>query len=491
MSRTSMLCTALAISLSSLALVVCGSGPAHAATCRPTGVAGDVDRDGRADLVVGDPYADGSQGAVEVVRHSGQRTHITRSQLPGDPGDEPEFGTAVAVADLTGDGCLDLAISSPGDGGREGEDVPDHEGDPPDPGTPALPTVFIVRGTPTGFTTAEPIRVTDPEAGTFTSFADDIAVLQPTPTSPPQLVVGMSTRREGRGGVAVYGFDGGRPGAPVIVDRSSPGVDGSATARSYFGESVATSGRSIVVGAPGTRVAGVDQAGSVTVLTSTAAAPRSFTGRSWSQDSAGVPGGPEVEDGFGYSVAAGHGWVAVGVPTEDLDGRTNPGAVQLFQLSAAGDLVPRQLLGQNTAGIPDSSEDYDRFGESVTIGLGLQRAGVPAVLVTSPLEARAAPAPQYSGAWTVVHLPTVKAAGYSLASPGVPGHPAADAGYDMEVSALAGPQASAAARRDAVVVGIPNRSRGRVLVDASWRGTWQSLESSEVATSDGFGAALG
>ncbi|MVA75061.1 hypothetical protein GC722_03310 [Auraticoccus sp. F435] len=482
---------ALTVALVSTGLLLSGVAagpPAHAAGCRPSAVPDDIDRDGRSDLVVGDPYADRNEGRVEVVYNDGRRAMIRRSQLPGDPGDASFFGSAVALGDFTGDGCLDLAVGSPSDGYVEPEDADDGGGDP---GRPAEPKVFVLRGTSTGITTSDPVVVLDPEMGEYSGFGNDLAVLQPYPDSRAQLVVGMPSRDGGRGGVAFFAFDDdGQPGEPVLVDRDTPGVDGSATPDSMFGASLATIGHSVLVGADGTAVSGRRRAGSVTMLTNTDAAPQTFKGVSYSQDSAGVSGGAETNDRFGYSVAAHGGWVAVGVPEENLGEDVDAGAVQLFRRNAgAGTLTPVQMVSQETAGVPGGSEDYDRFGSSVTVGRGLQRAGVLALAVAAENEEDDPDVPD-TGAWTVLDLPTLRGSRYSLSSPGVPGADARGAGAFMHVAVLGGPQAATAERRDALVVALPSRSRGRVLVSPPWLGSWESFQSGDYPTSAEFGAAV-
>ncbi|MGP3949871.1 FG-GAP repeat protein [Streptomyces sp. 7N604] len=95
-----------------------------------TAAAGDIDRDGYADLVTGqgsrlaDDVPDPSGGAGSVtVRYGGPggpaagRTPVTYHQgTPGVPGDNEladNFGAAVAVGDVTGDGYADVAAGAP------------------------------------------------------------------------------------------------------------------------------------------------------------------------------------------------------------------------------------------------------------------------------------------------------------------------------------------------------------------------------------------
>ena len=82
----------------------------------------------------------------------------------------------------------------------------------------------------------------------------------------------------------------------------------------------------------------------------------------------GVPGKPEAGDRFGRSLdtiqVGSTTRLAVGVPGEDIGSDANAGSVQLFT-SDTEDIDPGPSLDQDTAGVSDSTESGDTFGDKV------------------------------------------------------------------------------------------------------------------------------
>ncbi|MFD4141772.1 FG-GAP and VCBS repeat-containing protein [Streptomyces sp. NPDC058572] len=101
----------------------------------------------------------------------------------------------------------------------------------------------------------------------------------------------------------------------------------------------------------------------------TARKPVKFT-----QDTAGVPGSSENEDHFGAAVTAGdvngdgYADLAIGSPGEDLAGKRNAGMVTVL-LGRAGGLsgTGAKAYDQNTSGITGAVENYDHVGMSLKL----------------------------------------------------------------------------------------------------------------------------
>lgn len=87
-----------------------------------------------------------------------------------------------------------------------------------------------------------------------------------------------------------------------------------------------------------------------------------------SQNSAGVPGGAEANDRYGYSLAGTNRYFAVGNPGEAAGDLEFAGGVAIFSHTLS-DGIPTPLLGlgQDSTGIGGGSEAGDRFGESISM----------------------------------------------------------------------------------------------------------------------------
>ncbi len=106
-----------------------------------------------------------------------------------------------------------------------------------------------------------------------------------------------------------------------------------------------------------------------------------------SQNWPGMPGSSETGDHFGQAVAYRDGRLAIGIPYESTAGVTQSGRVQLATWVASENrLRVGKSFDQNTRGVPGSNEKKDRFGGVLTIARGLTGRGSYDVVVGTPTE---------------------------------------------------------------------------------------------------------
>ncbi|MEU0898072.1 FG-GAP-like repeat-containing protein [Streptomyces massasporeus] len=416
--------------------------PATTATAAPAaGPTADFNGDGYGDVAFATPYAKvdgkGMAGYVAVVYGGatgldpGKHTVISQNTagVPGAAEAEDSFGEAIAPADLNGDGYTDLAVGSPGedvgddvDGGsvtvlwgsasglKNGTTVKDpavsghdhwgtlltagdFDGDgKPDLAASAYADPYVVRGpfTTTG-TTGTVRRVALPE----TSYSVDAMAAGDTNNdgrSDLALTYRVRLNEDETGswskGAAYLGTATGldtslpRPlngGTSIALgDIDGDGYDEIALGNVLSKEddhSGSLGGRVVVIrGSEGGPVNGDAPMAELT------------------QDSEGVPGADEADDGFGSALsigdtdADGHGDLAIGVVFEDVGTVENAGATILMNGSASGvSRTGARTVTQDTAGVPGSAESSDYFGSDVLLA-DVSKDGHPDFTVTAGFE---------------------------------------------------------------------------------------------------------
>jgi hypothetical protein len=132
----------------------------------------------------------------------------------------------------------------------------------------------------------------------------------------------------------------------------------------------------LAIGAPGEDLAGGADSGAVYVVYGSDSGLDPATGELWTQGTAGVPGGDEAGDQFGFALAAGDfdgdfvDDLAIGAPGEEVSGLAGAGAVTLLPGSEGVGLVAAGSvqLSQGDGIVPGGLEAGDRFGEVLAAG---------------------------------------------------------------------------------------------------------------------------
>jgi len=355
---------------------------------------GDFNADGFADVAVGVPGAvvggDLDAGSVHVFYGSanGFRTdndEVFDQDIAGIAGDaEPgdQFGSALATGDFDGDGYADLAI------GAAGEDI----GSVVDAGA-----IWILYGSAGG--------------GLSATGSDDFNESSPG--------VPQSTDTEDRMGHALAGgdFDGdgfddlavGIPGkdhpncaggpddGEIVVFPGSAGGVTTAGLQSVqagnvvhcgavIGESLAAADfdddgyEDLAYGVPTYMDGGgggTPESGAIYVVAGSAAGLDNAVWEIWSQESAGVPGTAEDLDHMGEALAIGNfdgnsrADLAIGLPFngDGVGDVGDPGgALTLFGSSSLLTSTGANWIEQGSAGVPDTRETNDRFGNALASG---------------------------------------------------------------------------------------------------------------------------
>ncbi len=347
---------------------------------------GDFDGDGYDDLAIGVPAegVNGASGAGMVTVLYGSSDGLSGSGSTslyqdkenvkgvGEPGDS--FGAALATGDFNGDGYADLAVGVPGEDVDEAVDAG---------------MVHAFPGSKAGLSVIGDILIEQNQSG-FKGLAEPGDQLGSALAAGPinwdgydDLVIGVpgeGIHGSGRAGMIMF-VPGSASGLTDYGDRlihqDTNGIKGRVEPGDLFGASVAVGDidgdgySDIAVGTPGEDIAGVLDAGSVSLVFGGFAEPSSRD-QLWHQDDVGILGTGEISDQFGYAISLldfekdGQLDLVVGIPLEDLTAWADAGDIAVLfagsqGIGAAGNL----RLNQSLDGMQGTAEHGDLLGSAV------------------------------------------------------------------------------------------------------------------------------
>jgi hypothetical protein len=303
-------------------------------------------------------------GDVESKEQRGGRV-ILRASLGEEQQIGDRFGAAMALADIDGDGCVDVVVGAPG----------------VDQGSGA---VYVIYGTRAGLGTGASIRI-PLQASPGDAFGEALAVESLRPSTTQRNIGRIWVGAPGRdvagqvnaGAVAYTEVVDRVASEPRLYTQNSPGVPGVAERGDRFGEELAPlqpeelGGRGgVLVGQPSEDIGARIDAGMLTVLPAPATSPASPGAYGVTEDTQGIPGAVEAGDRFGAAVDAFGGVAWVGVPGEDVGAVRDAGMVHALRIGAtkATSLTHLRQGQDNGTTIPGRPEAGDHFGASVRGG---------------------------------------------------------------------------------------------------------------------------
>lgn len=368
---------------------------------------GDFNGDSYADLAVGVPGEDvgtiKDAGAVQVLYGSAAGIGVTGNQFlsqatsgsvnAAETGDR--FGSSLAAGDIAGSSQADLAVGVPYEDVSSAKDAG---------------AVHILRGSSSGLTTAGNQLLSQNSTGagdkseTGDHFGTALAIGNVGAGSKRDLVVGTPLENVGKvadaGAVQFFPGTSGAvsTGADKVITQNSKGIADKAEKGDHFGAALAaaniagTSYADVAVGIPYENVGKVADAGAIALLRGAKAGLSTGSDQFITQNSKGAVDKSEKADHFGAALAAANlsgtskAELAVGVPLENFNGKSNAGAVQVFPGGTKGlSLGSDQLLQQDRPGSEAAVETNDHFGGSLA-GANVVGSSLADLVVGVPYE---------------------------------------------------------------------------------------------------------
>lgn len=361
----------------------------------------DFNGDGYDDLAI---YADTNQGTVHVlygsssgIQTSSPADQVWTSDSPGVNANGQSFGFSMAVGDYDGDGYSDLAA---GVGSETVDGVSD------------AGAVDVIYGSSAGLRTSPASDGTGRTDQLWTQNSPGVEEKAEFFDLVGTVVASGNFNGDGFDDLAITALDedlpygAHYPGAvnnPGVVHvlygsssglqafsppdqlwtQDSPGVEDVIEDSDSFGRTLAIGdfngdgNDDLAVGVLGEGFDSVFGAGAVNVLYGSTSGLQTSSppDQLLSQNSPGVDDTSESNDHFGGPLASsdfngdGYGDLAVGIPGEDIGGKANAGAVQVFYGSSSGLQASSpndQIWHQNVPGVEESNEVGDSTGSSLT-----------------------------------------------------------------------------------------------------------------------------
>lgn len=338
------------------------------AAAAPSGLQGDFNGDGYRDVAVAAPGATVSgkkwAGQVAVVFGTASGLDPAKRQvvsqntagIPGTAETDDEFGDQVAAADLDRDGYSDLIVGTQHETSGSAEDAG---------------TVVVVWGSSSGLSGGTTVKNPQTLYGSY--FGMSIAAADFTGDGKPDLAISAQSDSENPSSYRVRLIRGPftRSGSTGAVTTYSPGIDRPAlTAGRVSGD---TKADLVVTG----RKPNSDQLATAVYYKGTASGlSRAATLRT------------AVTAAIGDLDKDGYGDIVLGNPEEpdSEPSASTGGKIHVIYGTGSGPSSSRRVsYTQNTAGVPDSSEYGDGFGQALAIG-DFDRNGYADLAVGAPGE---------------------------------------------------------------------------------------------------------
>jgi len=334
--------------------------------------AGDLNRDGYADLVVGAPddseAGPAQSGSVIAVFGSSAGLisagatlfHQDTQFIVGVAKAGDQLGYSVDVGDLDGDGHFDIVAGIPGDTVAGKADAG---------------AVAVIFGKPTGVGSRDVLLTRDTpgikgRSAANTRWGTAVAVGSFDGDGFDDLAIGILRPSMAGAVQVVYGGAAGPSARDAVYRQGAAAIPGTSEAGDRFGATLATGDADgdgyddLAIGTAGETHSGSLHAGMVGVLSGSLAGLQRGSYQRFHQNIAGIKGVAGPNDEFGAALrfldtrGDGRADLVVGIPEYDGAGEVALIPGKVGGLSRAGD----QLWSQETPGVGGNSELGDQFG---------------------------------------------------------------------------------------------------------------------------------